>query len=164
VNECRIAFTLGAKALGFEVKEWRDELDLGWMGKLYGHVPDGYFRIQRTTAEGPKTACFFLEVERSKQSGRKVTERLTHYRDLYRSGDFEKRFGFKALRVLMVLATQDNPRPVRRLQTLMKLAEATQASVFRFITLDEFRTRSAVEVLSAPVWYRPGKVEPVALF
>jgi hypothetical protein len=164
VNECRIAFILGAKALGFELKEWRDELDLGWMGKQYGMVPDGYFPIQRPTVEGPKTACFFLEVERSKASGRAITERLVKYRDFYRSGEFGKRFGSKALRVLMVLATQDTARPVRRMQAFIKIAEANHASLFRFITLDEFRDQSYMDALTSPVWRRPGEAKPVALF
>jgi hypothetical protein len=64
----------------------------------------------------------------------------------------------------MVLATQDTARPVRRMQTFVKIAEANQATFFRFVTLQEFKDRSAVETLTSAIWCRPNMASRVALF
>ncbi len=47
MNECRIALTQAVRAAGFELVEWKGEVDLAWMGAEVGFVPDAYFKIRR---------------------------------------------------------------------------------------------------------------------
>lgn len=164
INECRIALTLGVRAAGFELVEWKDEIDLAWMASEVGFVPDAYFKIRRELPDGPKTAAFFFEAERTARANAAVDHRLAAYRDYLRSGRYEARFGTRALRVLMVLATNENQRPVRRMAGVAKRAEVVGATFFRFTTLDEFRGLQPEAALFAPIWRCPGEARSVPLF
>lgn len=138
VNDCRVSLTLAAPAAGYELLEWQDELDLGWMGTEAGFVPDGYFKVRRPTPAGAKTAAFFLEVERTARSGSAISYRLSHYQDYYRGGKYEAGFGTRVLRVLMIIAINETERPTRILAAMVKRVAALGATFFRFTTLAEF--------------------------
>jgi hypothetical protein len=164
INECRIALVLGVRAAGFDLVEWKDEIDLAWMGAEVGFVPDAYFKIRRNLLDGPKTAAFFFEAERTARSNSAVDRRLDVYWNYLRSGRYEAKFGTRALRVLTVLATNENQRPMRRLIALAKRAEAAGATFFRFTTMEEFRGLPPEVELFAPIWRCPGEARSMPLF
>ena len=67
-------------------------------------MPDAYFQIQREVEGEPRTAAFFLELERVTKSSRVLHSKLQRYAEVCYSGRYQQVFGIRALRVLFVFA------------------------------------------------------------
>jgi hypothetical protein len=104
-------------------------------------IPDGY--VEFTTPAGIVAA--FLEVDLGHERGPVWNEKLNHYARFADSGAFERRFGLKQFRVL-VLANSE-----RRVRSLRKTIAAVTQKVFWFATLGAVTSQG----LFASVWYRP---------
>jgi hypothetical protein len=104
-------------------------------------IPDGYAEL--TTPAGIVAA--FLEVDLGNERGSEWKEKSNQYLRLALSGEFERQFGLKQFRVL-VLANSE-----RRVHSLRKIIAAVTPKIFWFATLGAVTSQGVL----APVWYRP---------
>ncbi len=164
IVSCRVQILKACGAMGLALTTWLDEDELaGPMGK-WGVVPDAYFQISRPTEVGEKRSGFFLEVERSGKRDRDVLEKFRRYHDYYYGGEFEREFGLKALRVLVLVGADYGLNAARRVLKFAELAARAEVPLMRFATLDGFLALQPHEALNAPIWRRPGSEDLVGLF
>lgn len=153
---CKVQFLAATQVPGLSLDSWRDEESLVPVMAGTGIVPDGYIEVVRGTAEGEKRSPFFLEVERSDKSERALREKFQRLGAFYYGGEYERRFGVKALRVLVLMGSGYGILPERRCGKLAALAAETNVTFLRFAPLETFLALSPGDTLSAPIWRRPG--------
>lgn len=106
--------------------------------------PDAYFRLRYSE----KTQPFFLEIDRSVESRKRIRKKMEDYLDYGLSGDFERQFGFKYFRLLIVCKT------LVRLKTILRLIERATDKSFCFLTIEK---SIRPEKIMSPIWHRPNK-------
>lgn len=155
IVSCRVVLLRACRTAGMTLTGWLDEDELASRTLRHGVLPDAYFQILRTTAEGERTSSFFLEVERSGKSERYWREKLRRLGKFYYGGDFERTCGSKSLRVLVLVSDDYGADPAAAIGKLAKLAEEARVTFLRFAPMREFE-ESGLEVLTRPIWVRPG--------
>jgi hypothetical protein len=160
---CKAQLTVATRATELLLDGWRDEQELVSVMGDAGIVPDAYVQVVRSTADGEKRSPFFVEMERSDKSERVLREKFQRYGAFYYGGEYERRFGVKALRVLVLLGSAYGILPERRCEKLAALAAETNVTFLRFAPLETFFALPPAEALSAPIWRRPGKSDLVSL-
>jgi hypothetical protein len=164
-NRVRISIVLAARALGWTVAKWRDDLTLK---REHAHdeialrterginkhriVPDGYGILTRVvSAEDEDVMRLILEVDRSTSTldspagHRDWATKLLLYREYLRPGGFaEHHFGTNAGRVLIVTLGE------RRLTNLKQLIENQGGRRRYWLTSLERATTN--NILSASIW------------
>jgi hypothetical protein len=164
VISCRIQITRACAERGVQLVRWLDERDLVEVVSSEGILPDAFFRLCRTAADGEESrSAFFLEVERSDKSERTLSGKFRRYGDFYYDGAFERKFGARALRVLVLIGSDYGIVPEQRVAKLAALAERERATFIHFAPLASFLTASPTDLLNARIWQRPGQTDPVAL-
>lgn len=166
LTACRMALENACKVNGYLLTEWLRDDELLWPLEQFGIQPDGFCRIVRPTSEGPRTAGFFLEVERSSKPDRSITEKVNRYRRLYYEDRraYAEQFGTNSCRVLFLVTADYGINPVRRIEKLAALCLRQGVTFFRFAQLSDLIGQPAHSVLSYPFWRLPGARECVALF
>lgn len=166
ITACRIGLEVACRVSGYFLAEWLREDELLWPLEHFGIQPDGYCRIARPTGDGPRTAGFFLEVERSSKPDRVITEKVSRYRRLYYENRraYAERFGTNSCRVLFLVGADYGINPAQRIEKLAALCRHQDVSFFRFAPLGDFLAQPAHSVLIAPCWRSPLNDERVALF
>jgi len=165
VVSCRVQITRACAEQGMQLISWLDERDLVQRVASDGLLPDAFFRLCRTTASGEeKRSSFFLEVERSDKAEKTLSRKFRRYGDFYYDGAFERRFGARSLRVLVLIGSDYGMVPENRVAKLAALAERERVTFLRFAPLASFLAAPAKEVLQAPIWRRPGGTALVSLF
>ena len=105
-------------------------------------IPDGYFVLR-----GPsRTVAAFVEVDLGHERRAVWRDKVRAYSDFAVSGDYERRFGTKQFRVLVITTTE------RRLESLRVTTAVITNKIFRFTTLPAFRAHGP----SATIWRRTG--------
>lgn len=160
---CKVQLLAASRATGLLLDGWREEQELASVMADAGIVPDAYVQVVRTTAEGEKRSPFFLEVERSDKSERVLREKFQRYGVFYYGGEYERRFGVKALRVLVLMGSAYGILPERRCEKLAALAADTNVTFLRFAPLETFLALSPYDVLTGPIRRRPGDANLVPL-
>ena len=108
-------------------------------------IPDGYFVLRRPS----RTVAAFVEVDLGHERRDVWRDKVRAYADFAVSGDYERRFGTKQFRVLVITTTE------RRLASLELTASVITNKIFRFTTLPVFRAHGP----SASIWRRTGGIE-----
>jgi hypothetical protein len=164
IGSCRIALTQACQAQGYHLGSWQDAAVLAPRLEAAGLIPDAYFQIARLTAEGVKTASFWLEVERSGKTERALTEKIRRLGEFYYSGAYEREFGLRALRVLWLVSDDYGIKPQTQIARMVRLCRQQEVSFFRLAPLAQVLTVASSELLTAPYWAHPTESQPVALF
>ncbi len=164
IGNCRIAITQACEAKGYQLLEWLDEGDLAQRMPEAGCLPDAYFRIERPTPEGPKRASFFLEVERSGKADISQERRYQHYGEFYYGGEFERRFGTRALRVLVLIGADFGLKPQGQITKHLHLCRRLEVSFTRFAPLEAFLDLKPEFLLHARFWQQPLEEGTSSLF
>ena len=112
--------------------------------------PDGYFRL---LYQG-KLHSFFLELDRSTMTLNRFKKKVDTYFEFARLGYYQRRFGVKYFRVLVVVPTKT------RLNNLKKTVESVTDKVFWFTTLEEVTGGMALE----SIWNKAGSAGNHSLF
>ena len=163
VVACRVQVIRACQQCNFSLLQWLGEDDLRELTGRSGVLPDAYFQIERSTADGERRAGFFVEVERSAKPDRFLREKYRRYGQFYYGGDFERAFGGRALRLLYLVGGDYGIRPESRIRKLLKLAEETNLTLLRLAPLSTFLEASANLALTEKLWLRPGDSEFVSL-
>jgi hypothetical protein len=101
-----------------------------WRGmeKVEGKIrPDGYCQCQY----GEKRYSFFIEVDLGTMSSKAIAHKVQRYLDYSESGRYEKRFGVRFFRVLMVTTSS------QRMANLKRTTESLTDSIFWLTTTDQ---------------------------
>lgn len=163
INDFRVAITVACREPGYDLATWLGENELkadydrvtvrapSGRSRTVSVIPDSYFTI--TTPRG--TAPFFLELDRGTMELSRFKTKVEAYLTYRQNGGYERRFGYKSLRVLTV-----TPGP-RRLENLIQAASAAGGShPFWFALATDLTPET---VLTAPVWRVLGRDEQSAL-
>jgi len=163
INDILVAVTLACRREEYVLETWQTETQLKAaydyvsVRSERGHaqrvpvVPDSYFTIIARERRHP----FFLELDRGTMQIKRFKTKVQAYREYFRGGGYEKRFGRKSLRVLTVTTG------AVRLENLKKVTEEVgDARWFWFGLLSEL---GAETILSAPVWQQAGTEAKQAL-
>jgi Replication-relaxation len=164
VNEFRVRVSRACRDLGWALGLWQSPEDLALSLAGARLVPDAYFQIRRRVDGQIKTAAFFLELERASKSREVLRTKLRRYGQLYYGGDYQARFGTRALRLLVVFDRDEGPRAADRLSLAADEARALGVTIARFTDLGQLRGLSPQEVLLRPLWQTPASNAPAALF
>ena len=105
--------------------------------------PDGYFRL---LAKG-RIYSFFIELDQSTMSNQRIKAKAKGYLEFALSGTYEKVFGVKYFRVLVIAPSQ------KRVANLKKTVEEVTDKIFSFTTLDQVASPSVFEM----IWQRAGQ-------
>jgi len=162
---CRVKLVRACADAGVTIVRWLRERDLLEMMGSSGILPDAYIQLSRVNSSGEeKKSAFFLEVERSDKADRALREKFRRYGKFYYWGDFKRKFGVGALRVLVLIGSDYGILPERRVEKMAALAEETRVTFLRFAPLAVFLEASTEEVLTDSIWRRPGETDLSPLF
>jgi len=153
INDFRVAVTVAARHLDYTLEKWLDDYQLKadydrvviqtpqGRKRSVSLIPDGYFVLQVPQGR----ACFFLELDRGTMTRSRFRDKVLAYQAYITSGQYEKRYGTRSLRVLTVTSGP------KRLANLKEEAEKVNGGrVFWFATTEQV---TAKRVLSEPIWY-----------
>jgi hypothetical protein len=154
LNDIRIAFSLGVKNHPImKLERWINDSDCNQEYRELGprkdlikrFRPDGYFRILNKG----KLYSFFIEYDRSTMTLGRFEEKVHTYLNFSALGYYQRRFGVKDFRVLVITNTRE------RLYNLKKKVETVTKKLFRFATLEEITPDTFLD----HIWLRAGKEE-----
>jgi hypothetical protein len=154
LNDIRIAFNLGlANRPGMDLECWINDNDCQQQYHAVVHGrdvikrfrPDGYFRI---VCQGKLYSCF-VEFDRSTMTIGRFAGKVHSYIDFGSMGYYQKRFGVRYFRVLVVTKTAE------RLNNLKKAVGSVTDKLFWFTTIDQITPNTVF----GPIWQRVGKQE-----
>lgn len=164
INDIRVAVTVACRAHGYSLLDWRSEADLKGSydrvsiqersgGKqLVSLIPDSFFVVQTPKGKAP----FFLEVDRGTETTTRFQSKIRAYQAYVQSGAYEKRYGYKSVRVLTVAFSQK-----RRESLKMVTGEVGGKERYWFALHGEITPKS---VFDAPLWTTAGSEERISLF
>ena len=112
-------------------------------------IPDGYVEL----AGRERTVAAFLEIDLGHERGNVWPNKVTNYLSYIASGEFEKRFGQRQFRVLVVTNSD------RRMQSLRAITLKLTPKIFWFTTFDAVER----DGMWAPIWFRPDGDAALAL-
>lgn len=185
-NDFGVAITVACEQTGCTLVQWlhekelrsKERIDYVSVAKANGKqarvsvIPDSFFLLQ--TAQGRGGFCLEIDcstVTISSSTYRSWEQKIKAYLAYHASGAFEKRYGIRNFRVLIVTKSTER---------LLNMKQTTEAVVkddprFWFTTFDQVMTKIPVitsqgtpkqktnyrtvynhELLTAPVWYRTG--------
>lgn len=166
INDVRVAITVAAAANHFAIETWHDDKTLkrshmkdyvilkGREGQQQraAVVPDGYFLLKA----GEYMYHHFLEIDRQTVTGQASDEgardwarKVRAYLEYYRSGQYERRYKTRGLRILTVTTGE------KRLAHLKAITERAGGKArFWFTTLGQV---APATVLTAPIWEVAGE-------
>jgi Replication-relaxation len=139
INDIYCALKLSTASSGISLARW-----LSFHEPLTHNlrlIPDAYFELNTPTAP----IATFLEVDLGHERLMVWTGKIRNYLQFALSGDYERNFGQKQFRVLVVVNSE------RRLQSIRKAVRASTEKIFWFTTIDSFRSHGPF----AAIWLRP---------
>ena len=126
-----------------EIDAWRYKPPL-FINEEPKIFPDAYVLVKQ---EG-KICYYFLEIDCSFESRQRIKKKIEAYLDYGLNGDFEKQFGSKYFRLLIVSKT-----PVR-LRTLLRIIERVTDKSFCWLAIEK---KVSPETIFSQIWHRPNK-------
>ena len=142
VNSFRCAFEISAiKGAPVRTEQFRYKpaLFLDEETKLF---PDAYFRFKHYD----KTHSLFLTADRAAESSKRIKKRIENYLEYGISGEFEKQFGSRYFRLLIICQTP------ARLKSLIKMIERVTDKSFCWLTVEN---NISPEKILTRIWSRP---------
>lgn len=164
IADCRAQVAVAARESGPRLLRWLGEEGLRSITTTSGIVPDAYFQLERNTESGSRTSGFFLEVERTEKSERGLRNKLYGLGSYYYGGGYERDFGTKALRILVLVEPDPGLPGDRFAKRVAGLGRLMGVTLLRVAELQAFLATPPKELFFAPIWLRPGFEQPVALF
>ena len=164
INDVRVRILRGCADLGFALTTWQTATDMYPLLKGEHLVPDAFFQIERIVNGEPRTANFFLEVEKMSRDFRVLQEKLHKYGQLAYTGRFTRLFGIKALRLLVVFVQEAGEPVQRRIANSVAEANRLGGTIAHFTSLPALKAVSPVACLTAPLWQTARTDEPLSLF
>jgi hypothetical protein len=165
INEIYVRIYRATQELGWDLKLWigPDKLQplLSTRSNL---APDGYFQIQREAGGEVKTSGFFIEYEHTVRSSNILAAKLHAYSDMFNSGYYRMKFGIRAMRVLVVYRSVLGYAVEKRRAKGVAVSERLGVTLVRFASLDSIRLATAKDLLTAPLWHKPGDDSRIPLF
>jgi len=141
VNRTRLTFSSAMnRSPEIRMELWKPEPEL--LGVRL--IPDGYCRYFYRE----QLWSFFLELDRSTESHRRIQAKAHEYLKFGLSGEYQSHFGLKFFRVLLVTLNE------KRLSNLKRLIEKTTDKIFWLAAFEEI---SPETVLFGRIWRRPNK-------
>jgi len=113
-------------------------------------IPDGYVEFQALS----EAVAAFLEIDLGHERLKVWKQKIENYFQLALSGTFERQFGQKRFRTLIVAHSPARSQSIRR------VAAPVTEKIFWFSDLDTVRR----EGIFAPIWLRPREDRPQPLF
>lgn len=135
------AATRNSPQIQMESWKYKPALFLDEEEKIY---PDAYFLLKLPE----KTCPFFLEVDYPTESQKRVRKKIEDYLDYGLMGDFEKQFGFKYFRLLVI------PKTLIRLKTLSRTIERSIDKSFCWLAVEK---NIVPEKILTGIWFRPNR-------
>ncbi|MCZ7545110.1 MAG: replication-relaxation family protein [Anaerolineae bacterium] len=163
INDFRIAVELASRRLGYQVVTWLGETELKadydrvslrsatGRQRMVSLIPDSYFVVD--TPHGK--AHFFLEVDRGTMPLKRFRTKVQAYLAYYRSGGYERRYGTRSLRILVVGLGEG------RLASLSTVTESAGGK--RRFWFGLLSALDAERVLDQSVWSVAGEERHMAL-
>jgi len=163
INHFRVAVTVAARNLGYTLEKWLDDFQLkasydqviieapNRRRREVSLIPDGYFVLHAPQGR----ACFFLEMDRGTMTRGRFRDKVLAYQAYIASGQYEKRYGTRSLRVLTVTS---GPKRLENLKA--EAEEARGGRVFWFTTSDLVTDKT---VLMGAIWQITGSNELASL-
>jgi DNA-binding Lrp family transcriptional regulator len=148
INEIFLSVKFRALPQGFHFVRWQSFSSV--ISKTIPLMPDGYFELN---SGADNNACF-VEVDRGTEPHKTWKKKIEQYLQLAASGEFERLFGLKRFRVLVVAESGR-----RLLQIRQTVAQFTH-KIFWFATLTNIHRHG----LFAACWLRSVGDEERALF
>jgi hypothetical protein len=163
INDFRISVVLASRRTGYALVTWRSEGQLKAEFKRVERtgirtvslIPDSYFALD--TPHGQ--AHFFVEVDRGTETSERFKAKVRAYIAYHTSGEFERLYGTRSLRVLTTTSSQRRLENLGAVTGQITEAEGGQG---RFL----FALASQVtwdNVLTGKVWYVADADEPRTL-
>lgn len=163
INDVRVAITIACRAQDYTLLDWRSEADLkgsydrvtiqsrSGSKELVSLIPDSFFVVQTPKGKAP----FFLEVDRGTETTSRFQDKIRAYQAYVQSGAYEKRYGYKSVRVLTVAFSQ------KRLESLKTVTgEVGGKERYWFALHGEITPQS---VFNEPLWVSGGNTERMRL-
>ena len=159
INDFRVAVTVAAREQRYTLELWLDDFQLkasydrvvieapNRRRREVSLIPDGYFVLKVPQGR----ACFFLEMDRGTMTRGRFRDKVLAYQAYIASGQYEKRYGTRSLRVLTVTS---EPKRLENLKT--EAEEARGGRVFWFTTSDLVADKT---VLMGAIWQIAGSKE-----
>ncbi|HMN14372.1 MAG TPA: replication-relaxation family protein [Bellilinea sp.] len=163
INDFRVAVMVAARELGYTLELWLDDFQLkadydrvvieapNRRRREVSLIPDGYFVLRAPQGR----ACFFLEMDRGTMTRGRFRDKVLAYQAYIASGQYEKRYGTRSLRVLTVTS---GPKRLENLKA--EAEEARGGRVFWFTTSDLVTDKT---VLMGAIWQITGSNELASL-
>lgn len=163
INDVRIAITLASQDVDYTLVQWKSEADLkaeydrvtitNEKGKQQSIslIPDSYFTIE--TSQG-KASCF-LEMDMGTMTVGRFATKIRAYLAYTQSGEYQKRYQTKSLRVLTITTSQT------RCINLKAAAESVGGDRRFWFSTKEQTERETV--LHSPIWQVIDSTTPLAL-
>jgi hypothetical protein len=104
--------------------------------------PDSYFRFWY----GNRLFSYFIELDKATMSHQRFQAKVKAYLEFASSGSYQKVFGVKYFRVLVILPS------VERMTNLKRAVERLTDKIFWFTTLDKLKEQGGF----GPIWLRAG--------
>jgi len=163
INQVRVAVMLAAKRNQYQLHAWLDDAELKsnydrvtiptgtGRKRTVSLIPDSYFTLQVPQGR----ANFFLELDRGTMTAGRFKSKILAYQAYIASGQYERRYGTRSLRVLTVTLGP------KRLKNLMSVTETVGGDrVFWFALLEQI---TAETVLDEAIWQVAGQQEKMRL-
>lgn len=165
INDVRVAVMLACRNdPTYSLLEWRGEAELkaafdrvniptptGKMDSV-SLIPDSFFVVQSPKGKAP----FFLEVDRGTETTGRFQIKIHAYQAYVASGAYEKRYGYKSLRVLTTAPSS------KRLEGLKTVTESAGGKERYWFAIQQEITPQ--KVFNGALWWVAGKHEQSALF
>lgn len=164
INDVRVAVTIACRTHGYTLLEWRSEADLkgdydrvtiqqrNGSKQLVSLIPDSFFALHTPKGKAP----FFLEVDRGTETTGRFQDKIRAYQAYVQTGAYEKRYGYKSVRVLTVAFSQ------KRLESLKTVTEEVGGKERYWFALHPEMTPQSV--FDEPIWMTAGSDIPMSLF
>lgn len=144
INEFKLSFFLASKNNPeVSLKSWRTQKEIPLCLGEKKFYSDAYF----TYSCRDKLYSLFLEIDRSTESNKRFAEKVDNYLKYGFGGCYQRQFGFRFFRVLVVCRTEV------RLSNLRKLIEQKTDKVFWLAVQRDILP----EKILTKIWQRPAK-------
>lgn len=152
INDVRVAVMVGTREQGYTLEQWIDDYQLKadydrvvietsrGRKRTVSLIPDGYGVLQVPQGR----ACFFLELDRGTMTNARFRDKVLAYKAYIASGQYEKRYGTRSLRVLTVTSGP------KRLANLKEAAEKVNGG--RVFWFTQYEDISSQTVLTTAIW------------
>lgn len=165
LNDIMVAIHVACRILDCQVHDWQTEAQLkanhdrvkihidGGQRQWVTIIPDTYFFLWAHQRGFP---CF-VEYDGGTERSKVIKNKIRAYKAYYETGQYKKRYGYKAFRVLFVSKSE------QRVQDLKTWTEELNIVGHHWFWFGVLKQLSPDKILTAPIWHYAGSTEPRSL-